>query len=196
MSTTKILIFSGSIRSGSHNTMLAQAIANAVPEHSGEANLVSLQNFEMPIYNGDLEAKNGPPEAARRFAELMADHDGIVIVSPEYNASLPPLLKNTLDWASRIKPEAGRELQPFKGPVFAIAGASPGATGTMRNLTAMRTMLMQGFGALVIAEQLGVPQSGKAFDEAGNLVAERSKSSMNAMLESLVSKAAALKKEG
>ena len=124
----------------------------------------------------------------------MAAQDGIIIVSPEYNASLPPLLKNTLDWVSRVKPEVGEELKPFKGPLFAIAGASPGAMGTMRNLSAMRAMLMQGFGALVIAEQLGVPQSGSAFDEDGLLVAERSRASMDTMLESLLSKTAALKK--
>lgn len=194
MSTPKILIFSGSIRSGSRNTLLAQAIANAVPQFGGTPNLVSLQDFEMPIYNGDLEKQDGVPDTAKRFAELMAAQDGIVIVSPEYNASLPPLLKNALDWVSRVKPETGKELKPFRGPLFAIAGASPGAMGTMRNLTAMRAMLMQGFGALVIAEQLGVPQSGSAFDDDGKLVADRSKSSMETMLGSLVTKAEALKK--
>lgn len=195
MSIPKILIFSGSIRTGSRNTQLANAISKAVPEFGGAPTLVSLQDFEMPIYNGDLESGDGVPEAAKRFAALMTAHDGIIIVSPEYNASLPPLLKNVLDWVSRVKPEAGEELQPFKGPVFAIAGASPGAMGTLRNLTAMRTMLMQGFGALVVPEQLAVPQSGNAFDEDGNLIADRSKSSMESMLGSLVTKATALKKE-
>lgn len=194
MGSPKILIFSGSIRSGSRNTLLAQAIANTVPEFGGTPNLVSLQGFEMPIYNGDLEKQVGIPDTAKKFTKLMAAHDGIVIVSPEYNASLPPLLKNTLDWVSRVKPKADQELQPFKGPLFAIAGASPGAMGTMRNLAAMRTMLMQGFGALVIAEQLGVPQSGSAFDDDGSLIAERPKSSMETMLRSLITKAEALKK--
>lgn len=195
MSTPKILIFSGSIRTGSRNTQLASAISNAIPEFGATPTLISLRDFEMPIYNGDLESQQGVPDAAKRFAELMASHDGIVIVSPEYNASLPPLLKNVLDWTSRVKPEAGQELQPFKGPLFAIAGASPGAMGTLRNLTAMRTMLMQGFGALVIPEQLGVPQSGSAFDEDGTLIAERPKSIMESMLKSLITKVAALKKE-
>lgn len=194
MNSPTILIFSGSIRSESRNTLLAQAIANTVPQFGGTPNLVSLQGFEMPLYNGDLEKQAGVPDSAKRFAELMTTHDGIIIVSPEYNASLPPLLKNTLDWVSRVKPEAGQELQPFKGPIFAIAGASPGAMGTIRNLAAMRAMLMQGFGALVIAEQLGVPQSGSAFDDDGSLIAERSKSSMETMLRSLITKAEALKK--
>lgn len=192
MSTPKILIFSGSIRTGSVNTKLAQAISDALPNLGGVANLVSLKNFDMPLYNGDLEAQDGVPHAAKRFAEMMAAHDGIVIVSPEYNASLPPLLKNTLDWVSRVKPKADQDLQPFKQPVFAIAGASPGAIGTLRNLTAMRTMLMQGFGALVIPEQLGVPNSGTAFDAEGKLNEGRPKSMMEAMLKSLVTKAAAL----
>ncbi|MEP0521717.1 MAG: NADPH-dependent FMN reductase [Hyphomicrobiales bacterium] len=195
MSAPKILVFSGSIRSGSVNTKLANAIANALPDFGGAASLVSLENFEMPIYNGDLEAKDGVPKAAKQFAELMAAHDGIVIVSPEYNAGLPALLKNTLDWVSRVKPEADQDLRPFKKPVFAIAGASPGAIGTLRNLTAMRAMLMQGFGALVIPEQLGVPNSHSAFDAEGNLNDGRPKSIMEAMLKSLVTKASALQEE-
>lgn len=194
LTNPNILIFSGSIRTDSKNALLAKAIATALPEHGGSPTLVSLQDYEMPIYNGDLEARDGAPKTAQDFARLMSDHDGVVIVSPEYNAGMPPILKNTLDWVSRIRPQEGEQLSPFKGPVFALAGASPGSLATIRNLTATRTMLSQGFGALIIPEQVGVPQASSAFDKAGILIAERPKAMMDAMLASLVKTASALRK--
>ena len=191
-----ILIFSGSIRAGSRNALLAEAVAKAVSERGGKANLVSLRDYPMPIYDGDLEQQTGAPAAAVEFARLMTRHDGIIILSPEYNASIPPLLKNTLDWVSRVKAEEGELLSPFKKPVFALGGASPGALGTLRNLAAMRLMLEMGFGALVIPEQLGVPQSGSAFDEEGRLIAERPLGMMERLVSSLVSKATVMREAG
>lgn len=193
MTNPSILIFSGSIRKQSTNTKLAKAIAEALPEYGGTPTLISLRDFPMPIYDGDLEVENGAPDAARNLAKLMSDHDGIIIVSPEYNAGPTPLLKNTLDWVSRIKPAEGERLSPFKGPVFALAGTSPGVIGTLRAMTATRSMLEVGFGTLIVPEQLAVPQSGQAFNEDGDLVAERPRLMMKNMLASLVNKAGALK---
>lgn len=194
MTGPHILIFSGSIRTGSKNVRLAELLAAALPDYGGVPQLVSLRDFEMPIYNGDIEAQSGAPEAAWRLAELMSDHDGIIIVSPEYNASIPPLLKNTLDWVSRVRPAQGVNLAPFRRPVFALAGASPGAIGTLRGMTATRSMLELGFGALVIPEQLAVPLAAQAFSETGQLIAERPLVMMQKMLTSLVHKAQALQK--
>lgn len=195
MTDSSILIFSGSIRKGSTNTRLAKAIAGALPHYGGTPNLISLRDFPMPIYDGDLEAESGPPDAARKLAQLMSDHDGIIIVSPEYNAGPTPLLKNTLDWVSRVKPGEGEKLSPFKGPVFALAGTSPGVIGTLRAMTATRSMLELGFGTLIVPEQLAVPQSGQAFDRDGALIAERPRLMMQNMLTSLVHKAGALKEK-
>ena len=195
MTDSSILIFSGSIRKGSTNTRLAKAIAGALPHYGGTPNLISLRDFPMPIYDGDLEAESGPPDAARKLALLMSDHDGIIIVSPEYNAGPTPLLKNTLDWVSRVKPGEGEKLSPFKGPVFALAGTSPGVIGTLRAMTATRSMLELGFGTLIVPEQLAVPQSGQAFDKDGALIAERPRLMMQNMLTSLVHKAGALKEK-
>lgn len=193
MTNPSILIFSGSIRTGSTNTRLAKAIAAALPEYGGAPNLISLRDFSMPIYDGDLEAESGAPDAAGSLARLMSDHDGIIIASPEYNAGPTPLLKNTLDWVSRVKPAKGERLSPFKKPVFALAGTSPGVIGTLRAMTATRTMLEIGFGTLIVPEQLAVPQSGQAFSENGSLIADRPRLMMQKMLTSLVHKAGALK---
>lgn len=195
MTTPNILIFSGSIRRASMNVRLAKHIASELVEFGATPNLISLRDFPMPIYDGDLEAENGPPAAAVRLARLMSDHDGVMIVSPEYNAGPTPLLLNTLDWVSRVRPTGDQPLNPFKGPVFALAGTSPGVIGTLRALTATRTLLETGFGTLVIPEQLAVPQSGQAFDADGNLTAERPRLIMKNMLTSLVHKAGALKEK-
>ncbi len=192
MTDPGILIFSGSIRKESTNTRLAEALAAALPEYGGAPNLISLRDYAMPIYDGDLETESGAPDAARKLARLMSDHDGIIIVSPEYNAGPTPLLKNTLDWVSRVRPADGEILSPFKGPVFALAGTSPGAFGSLRAMTVTRSMLENGFGTLIVPEQLAVPQSGQAFGEDGNLIAERPRLMLKNMLTSLVHKARVL----
>lgn len=189
----RILVFSGSIRTGSWNTKLAEAVANALPAHGATVTLISLADYPMPLFNEDLET-DGPPEPACALAKLMSDHDGVMILSPEYNASLPPLLKNTLDWVSRIKDVDGTPVSPYRSPVFAMGGATGGGLATIRNLIALRTVLANGLGALVIAEQLGVPQAHQAFDADGTLVADRPRAMMDAVLTSLVDKAARLAK--
>ena len=83
----------------------------------------------MPIYNGDLEAAEGVPANGRRFKQLLLDHDGILISSPEYNGAFSPLLKNALDWASRFEQEDEKPLSAYRGKVAAIMSASPGARG-------------------------------------------------------------------
>jgi NAD(P)H-dependent FMN reductase len=120
----------------------------------------------MPLYNGDLEAKEGPPERARAFKALLAEYQGVFIASPEYNSSVTPLLKNTLDWVSRVKDD---QFDVFRSRVFAISGASPGYYGAMRSLLHLRQILEIGLGASVIPQQIAVPRAMDAFEGDGSL---------------------------
>ena len=125
----RLLFFAGSARAGSHNKKLARlgtmiAEANGIP-----ATFLDLADYPMPIYHGDLEAAEGPPENAKKLKAVMEAHSGIFIASPEYNASITPLLKNTLDWVSHVRPEGEAPLQVYKTRVFALGSASPGGMG-------------------------------------------------------------------
>jgi chromate reductase len=162
----RLLFFAGSTREGSFNRKLA-ALAHHIASANGlEAVLVDLKDYPMPLYNGDLEAKEGVPERARAFKALLAEYQGVFIASPEYNSSVTPLLKNTIDWVSRVKDD-----QPdvFRSRVFAISGASPGYYGAMRSLLHLRQILEIGLGATVIPQQIAVPRAMDAFEGDGSL---------------------------
>jgi chromate reductase, NAD(P)H dehydrogenase (quinone) len=164
----RLLAFSGSARAGSMNQRLARAAAAAARAHGAEVTLASLRDFPMPLYDGDLEAREGMPEAAFRFRELMAAHDGFLIASPEYNSSFTPLLKNTLDWASRKHASDTGPLPAFRGKIAGLMSASNGRLGGIRGLPHLRQILTT-LGVLVAAEQLALPGAGEAFVEDGSL---------------------------
>ena len=140
----------------------------------------------MPIYDGDLEAKSGQPENALKLKRHFMAHQGIFIVSPEYNASITPLLKNTLDWISRVREGGEPPLAAYKNRVFALGGASPGPWGGMRSHMALRQVLEIGCGALVIPEYITVREATTAFDERDALHDERSAKLLKSVLERLV----------
>jgi chromate reductase, NAD(P)H dehydrogenase (quinone) len=146
---------------------LGQAIASA---NGIDATLLNLADFSMPLYNGDDEAVSGVPEAATRLLAALQAHGGIFIASPEYNASISPLLKNSLDWVSRIRGDGNPGLEVYKTRVFALGAASPGGTAGMRGLVTVRNVLEMGLGALVLPDQVLVPRAMSAFDEHGHLV--------------------------
>jgi NAD(P)H-dependent FMN reductase len=173
MSLPKVLVFAGSIRTGSHNARLAALATKELMLAGAEVTRISLLDYPMPLYDGDLEAKSGPPENAVKLKRLMAMHPGVFIASPEYNASITPLLKNTIDWISRVRERGEQPLAVYKNRVFAIGGASDGAYGAMRSLMTLRQVLELGCGALVIPEQIAVMRASDAFDEMDSLKDER-----------------------
>ena len=126
----------------------------------------------MPIYNGDLEAVEGIPEQGREFKQLLMQHDGILISSPEYNGALSPLLVNVLDWASRSEGSGEIPLIAYKNKVAAIMSASPGSLGGLRGLVHVR-MLLTNLGVLVLPRQQAVKQAAQVFDEDGDLKDEK-----------------------
>ena len=128
----KILAFSGSLRRDSYNKKLVQVAAEGARKIGAEVTLIDFRDYPMPFYDGDLPAGEEFPAAVSEFRRLMIEHHGFLIASPEYNASISPLLKNTLDWISRIRRDGEEPLLAFKTRVFAIGAASPGGTGGMR----------------------------------------------------------------
>lgn len=165
----KLLFFAGSAREGSYNKRLARLAADIAEANGIAATFADLGDYPMPIFDRDLERDAGVPENARKLRALMQVHGGILIAAPEYNASITPLLKNTLDWVSRVRLDGEPPLQVYKTRVFAIASASPGRFGGARGLLALRQVLAVGLQALVLPEQVSVPHAAEAFDEKGHL---------------------------
>jgi NAD(P)H-dependent FMN reductase len=182
--SVKVLAFAGSARRDSLNKRLARSAAAAVEAAGGAVTLLDLDDYEMPVYHGDLEAKEGLPAAARRLREAFLAHDALLIVSPENNASVPAALKNAIDWVSR--PHAGQNgLVPYQGKVAAIMAASPGALGGLRGLVHLRAIL-QTLGVLVLSEQLALPRAHEAFADDGGLKDPRHNASVAGIAKRLV----------
>jgi len=170
MPAPKILVISGSIRTGSHNTRLAALAAKELTLLDAEVTRISLQDYPLPLYDADDDARDGQPANAIKLRQMIGAHHGVFIASPEYSASVTPLLKNALDWVSRVR-EYGEPLYAaYKGRVFAIGAAAPGRLGGVRSLMALRQVLELGCGALVIPEQVAIPLADQAFDEMDNIV--------------------------
>ncbi|MGH6735419.1 MAG: NADPH-dependent FMN reductase [Methyloceanibacter sp.] len=181
----RLLFFAGSAREGSHNKKLAR-LGQRIAEANGiEAVFIDLADYEMPIYHGDLEAEHGPPKRARAFKALLQEYDGVFIATPEYNASVPALLKNTLDWVTRVREKGETGLEVFKSRVFAVSGASPGYYGGMRSLLTLRQILEVGMGAAVIPQQIALPRAAHAFDEDGSLKDEAQQTLLKSVVEAL-----------
>lgn len=166
-SRPKILVFAGSAREASLNKKLARAAAKAIDENGGEATFIDLRDYPMPLYEGDLEAREGMPPFARKLRELFVSHPAFLIVSPENNGTIPSLLKNAIDWLSRdVDGKSG--LEPYRGKVIALMSASPGAFGGVVCLTHLRFSLSKLL-AHVIPDQFPLPKADHAFAGDGSL---------------------------
>ncbi len=186
MPIPKILVFAGSIRTGSFNARLAANAAKQLVLMDVDVTHISLADYPMPLYDGDLEARSGQPENAVKLKHMFMQHQGIFIASPEYNASVTPLLKNTLDWISRVREGREMPLAAYKDRVFALGGASNGGYGAMRSLLALRQVLEIGCGALVIPDQIAVPRAADAYDDKDNLKDEQTMNRLKGVLERLI----------
>jgi chromate reductase, NAD(P)H dehydrogenase (quinone) len=165
----RLLFFAGSARTSSYNKKLAH-LGAAIAEANGiPSTFLDLGDYPMPIYNGDLEVAEGQPENAKKLNAVLETHNGIFISSPEYNASIPALLKNAIDWVSHVRTGGDPPGQVFKTRVFALGAASTGGMGGLRGLTTVRQVLELGLGALVLPDQFAVPRAKEAFGEDGHL---------------------------
>ncbi len=190
---TKILAFSGSTRRNSYNQAVVECAAQAAKDAGAEVTVINLADYAMPIFNEDEEAEYGIPERAQAFKQLMIEHDGILIASPEYNSSYPAVLKNAIDWASR---KAGDEpvLAAYKQKVVGLMAASPGALGGMRVLVVLR-MLMQNLSCIVAPAQVAVGNVADKLDESSAISDEKTKKQLANLAKQVVDLATKLKSE-
>lgn len=184
-SEPRLLFISGSAREKSWNKKLAR-LGEKIADANGIAGtFADLGDYPMPIYNGDDELRDGPPENARKLKELMKVHSGIFIASPEYNSSFSPLVKNAIDWVSRTRDDGEAPLEVYKTRVFALGSASPGGMGGLRGLSHLRLVLEIGLGALVLPDQFAVPRAVDAFEENGHLKNKDAQETFKALIQKL-----------
>jgi NAD(P)H-dependent FMN reductase len=187
--TASILAFTGSVRTGSINAKLTALVVERLRAAGAAVTHLSLRDHPLPIYNGDDEAAGGVPESAIALRRQIDTHAGIFIACPEYNSGYTPLLKNSLDWASRVKNERGALTPVFGGKVVALGAVSGGARGGYRGLTQFRSMIELGMGALVLPEMVLVPNAAKGFAPDGSLADLVSAGMLEALVDRLVREA-------
>jgi NAD(P)H-dependent FMN reductase len=166
MSQAKILAFAGSVRKESFNRKaLSLAVAGARAE-GADVTVAELADFPMPIYDADWHHENGVPENMLKLRSLMMSAKGLLIASPEYNTSITPLLKNTIDWLSQsVGMDSGNA--PFAGKVCGLLGASPGAFGTIRALPHV-SYILSNLGCFVLPV-VAVPKAGELLNTDGSI---------------------------
>ena len=181
----KLLFFAGSARKESMNKKLANLAADMAQDAGAQVTHIDLKDFEMPLYDGDVEAQNGIPENAKKLKQLFVEHDGFFIASPEYNSSMPPLLKKTLDWISRPHEEKEASLIAFNGKIAALGAVSPGGLGGLRGLVPLR-MMLGNIGVTVVPSQVAIGSGFQAFDENEHLKDHRQAGMLKATIDEFV----------
>ena len=158
----RCLVFGASLRQGSLNDRLAVLAANMVEQQGASVDRASMADFECPPYDFDVEQSNGLPDPAREFSRRVKEADAFIVASPEYNASMPGVLKNSIDWVSRARP------QPFNGKQALLMSASPSMVGGNRGLWALRVPL-EHLGTRIYPDMFSLAQAHEAFAEDGRL---------------------------
>jgi NAD(P)H-dependent FMN reductase len=181
----KILVFAGSNRSGAYSGKTADIAQRELALQGAEVTRISLADYPLPLMDEDLEREKGVPENAVRLARLFSVHDGILIATPEYNGSMPALVKNTIDWISRVSGDGSRPLQPLNGKVVAICSSSNGHFAGIRSAAHLRAVLSH-IQMEVVSPQCSVPYGADAFDEDGDFREERLCKSMTRVCASLI----------
>ena len=180
----RVLVIPGATRTESFSKKLGRAAANIVKEAGASPTFVDLRDHPMPLYDGDLEAAEGLPAEAVRLRELLKQHEAVLFATAEYNASLPAVLKNTIDWLSRpYAAEPG--VSVWKGKVAGLVSSSPGALGGMRALVHLRQVLMN-LGLLIVTEQFALGNAAAAFGPDGGLLDSKAKASVLTVVRSVV----------
>jgi chromate reductase, NAD(P)H dehydrogenase (quinone) len=185
MSALKILVIPGSLRTGSLNARLAAAAARELAQAGAEVTRISLGDFPLPIYDGDLQTKSGVPKNAVNLKRMIAAHHGVLLVTPEYNSSVPPLLKNTIDWVTRVQDPHETRGQVLRERPFAIAAASQSRLGGTRALAALRLILVA-CQAMVVPNQLALSFADQAYDEMDKLKFPADIEALKALVRQLI----------
>ncbi len=163
----KIIALSGSTRAGSYNKMLVKIAAEGALESGAHVAHIDLKDYPMPLYDGDLEDREGLPANARKLKDIFLANQGLLIASPEYNGSFSAVLKNAIDWLSR--PVKGYpSLECFVNKYAVLMGTSVGHWGAVRSLIQLRHVLGH-IKVTVLPEHINIPNAGDAFDSDGSL---------------------------
>ncbi|MCP1726610.1 NAD(P)H-dependent FMN reductase [Natronospira proteinivora] len=158
----KLLTLAGSLRRASVNRRLQRVVSQAARDQGAQVTELDLADYPLPVYDGDLEQAEFP-ENVRKLQSLLAEHDAVLISSPEYNGSIPGMLKNVIDWLSRPQEDGTPGTALFKGKVIGISAASPGRLGGLRCLLILRDALAK-LGSWVAPTQVAVGGAGDAFE--------------------------------
>ncbi len=184
--TPKILVFAGSIRTGAFSGQVADCAQKELAIQGADVTRISLADYPLPIMDEDLEEEKGIPDNAYKLARLFAANDALLICTPEYNGSIPPLLKNTIDWVSRVSKDTnGKPLRPYPGKIVGICSSSNGHFAGIRSANHLRAVLSH-IQMEVIAPQVSVPNGDEAFDENGDFREERLRKGMHRLCSTLI----------
>lgn len=183
-SKPKILAFAGATRSGSNNKKLIRLAARDAEAAGAAVTLIDLADYPLPLFDGDLETKDGLPANGRKLKDLFIAHHGLLLAAPEYNSSITGVMKNAIDWVSRpVKGEP--PLNGFTGKFAALLAASPGALGGLRGLVHVR-MILGNLGVVVLPNQLAIAKADAAFDATGEMVDATQRAGVKAVADRLV----------
>jgi len=195
MDPLRLLVVSGSERSGSLNRRLAAVGADIARARGVQVTVFDLRALALPLYDGDLQKEQGVPDGARRLRDALHASDALLLVTPEYNGFPPPLVTNAFDWLSRLEPEDGHAsgLATTAGKPAGLMSASPGLLGGLRSLNFTRQFLSMAFQMMPVPQQFALARANDAFDEAGALKDPKAQASVEAVLSALLRVTTALK---
>jgi chromate reductase len=188
----KTLAFAGGTRGASFNKKLAAAAAGMVKAAGTKVTLLDLADHRLPMYDGDLEGGEGVPAEVKALRDIFLEHDGFIIASPEYNSSIAPILKNTLDWVSRPDGDDAM-VAAYKGKTAGLISASPGPLGGLRGLVHLRSILGN-IGVTVVPQQSAMSGAAKSFNDDDSIADAGQASAVKAMADAVVRTASALKR--
>ena len=184
---TPLLVFAGSTRQQSFNRRLAHATADLARAQGAPVTLLELSDFDIPLYNADLEAQGTPADVVR-LKQILLDHPAWIICSPEYNGSYTALLKNTIDWASspvKGDPVWSDGTRSFRGKVVGMLSASPGALGGLRSQSHLAPLLTN-LECWLAPKAFALGQAGSAFDEQGQLIQATHRERVQAVIDQVL----------
>jgi chromate reductase, NAD(P)H dehydrogenase (quinone) len=197
MPATRLLVIAGSQRQGSYNRSLAAVAAAHARSAGAEAVEFDLRELALPLYDGDIEARDGVPGAATTLLRAFSVCDAVLVVTPEYNGFPTPLVINAFDWLSRSKaaPPLPAGLAATAGKPVGLLSASPGPLGGLRSMNFLRQYLQMAFAMLVSPQQYALSRAGEAFDEAGGLRDPKTQAAVTGVVDALLKLATALKRD-
>jgi len=190
MNSPSLVAFAGSTRRGSFNRAILATAAAAAERAGASVDRIDLGDCPLPLFDQDLEASQGLPDAARELKRRFLQADGFILASPEYNSSLSPLMKNVIDWCSRSETEDEPPLAAYDGKSALLLAASPGPLGGLRGLHSLRAVL-QNIGVTVHPDTLAVRSAHERIED-GELVDDRWRQKVETLAEEYVGFAARL----